>query len=158
MSTINQLPRLGTNESLVSGDSIPVWRTAQGAAYQASFSQLNALIQSLASGTSPEFVAQYEAPVAGATVQVTDSSQRTWLILTPAATLATLTIKLPAAANTISYQEIMVVSTQIITTLTIDGNGSAVVGGPTTISAANKGFKLKRNTLNTPTFYKVGEW
>jgi hypothetical protein len=69
-------------------------------------------------------------PVAGATVAMTGNS----LYLTPAGTLATLTIKLPPSP--IAGQTVAIVSTAAVTTLTMQtAAGGAVAGAPTALVA-----------------------
>lgn len=92
------------------------------------------LTQELA--VSDNKVTQYASPSAtGFSVSVTNSSQSTWLRLTPLATYANGTIVLPAVANCIDKQEIIITTTQQISTLTINGNGATVYGGPSTLNA-----------------------
>lgn len=87
-----------------------------------------------ATGTffAPDTVSRVSTPVAGGTVTMSSISPSVYL--TPAATLATLTIKLPpnpkpGATATIS-------STQAVTTLTLQtATGGAVAGAPTALVA-----------------------
>jgi len=71
-----------------------------------------------------------------------------------AATIATLTITLPLASTCVGGQELLVNSTQAITTLTIGANGGAVVGAPSTL-AANGFFRLRFEPV-LKTWYRVG--
>lgn len=101
------------------------------------------------------YTPQYSAPSAtGFSVQITDGSGNIHLILTPAAGYAAGTIVLPAVANCIDGQDILVNCTQAVTTLTINGNGSTVTGAPTTL-AANAFFRLRFDDV-TNTWYRVG--
>ena len=99
---------------------------------------------------------QYSAPSASPfTVAITDSDASIWLILTPTGTLATGTITLPAVANAVDRQEVLVNCTQIVTSLTVGGNGAtAVTGAPTTL-AANAYFRMRYDAA-TLTWYRVG--
>lgn len=102
-----------------------------------------------------EAASQYSAPLTGTSVAVNDNSADTHLILTPAGTLATLTITLPAVANLRDKQTLLVNSTQIVTALTVAANGAtAVLGAPTALTA-NGYFKLKYD-LTLKTWYRVG--
>ena len=122
-----------------------------------------AQIQTLFAGDSDttfvnEFVTQYSTLLTGATIAVNDDSNRTHLIITPAGTLADLDIKLATGSGNnqtvIDKQEILVNCTQIITALTIDGNGAtSVIGAPTSM-AANDFFKLKFDD-QTSNWYRV---
>lgn len=82
---------------------------------------------------------QYASPTTGQTVQVTDNTTSTHLILTPAGTIAAGTVKLPiatgSAPNATDKQTVIVNTSQTITTLTVDGNGATLRGDPTTLTA-----------------------
>jgi hypothetical protein len=105
--------------------------------------------------TADNKVTQYAAPSAtGFSVAITDSSASIWLVLTPTAGFAAGTLVLPAVAKCIDKQEILVNSTQSITTLTITANGSTVTGAPATM-AANAFFTLRFEAV-TDTWYRVG--
>lgn len=100
------------------------------------------------------FATQYSAPSSsGFSVQVTNTSANTHLILTPTAGFAAGTIVLPISTSAIDKQEILVNSTQSVTALTVNGNGASVVGAPTTLSQ-NESFGLKYDTL-TATWYRL---
>ena len=111
--------------------------------------------QASTSGYKDEYTTQYSAPSAtGFNTQITDGSANIWLVLTPVAGYAAGTITLPAIANVVDKQEVKVVCTQAVTTLTIAGNGATgVVGEPTTL-AANDFFTLKYDTLYD-TWYRI---
>jgi len=106
-------------------------------------------------GSGDGKVIQYAAPAAPAfTVPITDSSSSVWLVLTPSGTLATGTITLPAVGNCVESQEILVSSSQTVTTLTINANGGTVVGAPTTLTATAP-FRLRFEPV-LKTWYRVG--
>jgi hypothetical protein len=151
MTTINQLTAVDT----VSGtDQLPIYSSVSGDARKAALSVLLAYMQANIS-TADNKVTQYAAPSAtGFSVAITDSSSSIWLVLTPVAGYAAGTLVLPAVANCIDKQEILVNSTQSITTLTITANGSNVTGAPTTM-AANAFFRLRFEAV-TDTWYRVG--
>lgn len=149
MATINQLNAAAT----VSGsDLLAIYSQQNGDARKLSLTNFAAWIATQVTFVDDK-VTQYSAPLTGTTVLVTDTQNSVWLILTPAGGLAALTIKLPLLANTLDKQEILVNSTQAITTLTLDGNGSSIVGGPTTL-AANGFFRLRFDAV-MKTWYRV---
>lgn len=122
--------------------------------YRVSTASLLAYIQANISAGDNK-ITQYAAPSAsGFSVSITDSGDSIWLVLTPVAGYAAGTIVLPALANCVDKQEILVNSTQAITTLTITANGSTVTGAPTTM-AANAFFTLRFEDV-TNTWYRVG--
>ena len=70
------------------------------------------------------------SPLTGTTVSVPGGTDR--IYLTPAGTLATLTVKLPP--NPRPGQEVSIVSTQTVTALTVQtASGGAVAGAPTAL-------------------------
>jgi len=150
MTTINQL----TAVDVVSGtDQVPIYSSASGDARKAALSVLLTYMRANIS-TADNKVTQYSAPSAtGFSVAITNSSASIWLVLTPTVGFAAGTIVLPAVANCIDKQEILVNSTQAITTLTITANGSTVTGAPTTM-AANAFFTLRFEAV-TKTWYRV---
>ena len=100
-------------------------------------------------------VIQYAAPTStGFTTNITDSSASVWLVLTPSGTLAAGTIVLPAVGNCVESQEVLVSSSQTVTALTVNTNGAAIVGTPTTISSG--GFFTLRFEPVLKTWYRVG--
>lgn len=152
------IDELSTLDAISAGDLLPLYDSSNGDARKASISLLLAYMQAniTSSASVPQFDTQYYAPNATAfSVQITDSSDNTHLILTPTAGFAAGTIVLPAVLNCIDKQEILVNCTQDITALTIDDNGAAsVVGAPTGITA-NDFFRLKYDSLTT-NWYRVG--
>lgn len=132
MPTINQLAQIQT---LTGADQIPVYSASNGDARKASLTTLLDWIES--SFVSPDFVTQYASPnVNGTNVAVSSTTAPTWLIITPTAPFAAMTITLPAAANLADGTELLVSCTQAVTTLTIALNGAvATVGAPATLQA-----------------------
>ena len=151
MPTINQLSAV---QAVAAGDLLPIYSQANGDARKAAISVIAAYIQSLLTAVDDKQT-QYAAPSAtGFTVLITDSALSIWLVLTPVAGYAAGTIKLPLLANCVDKQEILVNTTQAVTTLTIDGNGATVTGAPTGL-AANAFFRLRFEAV-TGTWYRVG--
>ena len=152
MTTINQLSAV---DSVVSSDQVPIYSSGQGDARKASMSVIKSFVLA-GSTSSDDKVTQYSSPNAtGFSVTILDSSGTSvWLILTPLAGYAAGTLVLPAVANCVDRQEILVNTTQAVTTLTINANGATVIGAPTTL-AANAFFRLRfDDVLNV--WYRVG--
>ncbi len=102
----------------------------------------------------PDPVRTINTPVTGFNLTYTDNGNTQWLLLTPAGTLATGTVVLPSTAQAADGQECWLTSTQIITTLTVNGNGAtALFGDPTTINE-DAPFKL-RYDKQTTSWYRV---
>src|SRR6476469_7003451 len=125
MSTINQL---SSASSLSPGDLVPVYSTDNGDARKASLTLLTTFLKSqLAASNS--FINQYAAPTAtGFTITVNPvvNGNSVWLIMTPLAGYAAGTITLPEVSTCLNQQELLVNSTQAVTTLTVAGNGATV--------------------------------
>jgi hypothetical protein len=153
MTTINKLTAL---DSVTAGDQVAVYSNSNGDARKAAMSVLQAYMQANLTFTDASLTTQYASPSAtGFNVQITDGSASIHLILTPTAGFAAGTITLPAVGNVVDKQEVLVNTTQAVTTLTVDGNGVlAVTGEPSTL-AANDFFHLKYDAT-TQAWYRVG--
>lgn len=102
------------------------------------------------------FSMQYASPSAtGFSVAITNGSANVHLVLTPTAGFAAGTIVLPAIANVVDQQEVLVNCTQQVTTLTIDGNGAGSVTGEPSSLGADDFFKLKYDAT-TDAWYRIG--
>jgi hypothetical protein len=151
MPEINQLTAV---TSLTAADQVPVFSSQMGDARKASMTVLGAFLQTLITSTDDK-ITQYASPSAtGFTVVITDDGNSKWLVLTPIAGYAAGTITLPSLANCTDKQEVLVNSTQSVTTLTVGANGSGLIGAPTTL-AANGFFRLRFDAVQK-TWYRVG--
>jgi hypothetical protein len=99
-------------------------------------------------------VIQYAAPLTGSTVAVSGTGDSVWLVLTPASSLAALTVQLPLVDGCVANQELLVSTTQAVSSLTVSVNGGAGVGLPTSLSAG--GFFRIRFEPVLKTWYRVG--
>lgn len=125
---------------------IPFYDTSSGCDRRTSVSQLITLLQGLVTAGGG-MLTQYASPNATAfSIQVLPPSDgaSVYLLMTPLATYAAGTIVLPTLAQCIDGQELLVSCTQIVTALTVSGNGATVNGAPTTL-AANGFFRLRFN-------------
>lgn len=155
MPTINQLSAV---DAVVGSDQVPIYSSGQGDARKAAMSVMLQYMQDnlTFSESGISYTTQYAAPSAtGFSVQITDDSDNTHLILTPVAGYAAGTIVLPAVGNVVDKQEVLVNCTQVVTTLTIDGNGAVAVTGEPSTLAANDFFRLKYD-ITVQTWYRVG--
>lgn len=149
-----QINQLASVDQISPGDQVPIFATNQGDARKASLALLKAFIQE-GTTAADDKITQFAAPSATAfSVQVNNDADSVWLVLTPTAGFAAGTLVLPAVANCVDRQEVLVNCTQAVTTLTVSGNGATVTGAPTTL-AANAFFRL-RFTAVTKTWYRVG--
>ena len=160
------ISQLSINTTVTGSNLIPVYVSDQGDTRRMSITDLQAYLQEnltfTDSASQQSFITQYSAPsTTGFSVEITNGvvgdvqDDNVHLILTPSATFAAGTIVLPADPGVVDRQEVLVNCTQIVTALTIDGNGaSAVVGAPTSLSA-NSFFRLKYDIV-LKTWYRVG--
>lgn len=130
--------------SIGAASQIPFYDPSNGVDRRDSVTALAAIVATLLS-TAAAPAAQYAAPNAtGFSVQIApvEDGASVYLLLTPAAGYAAGTIVLPAQATCEDGQIVQVSCTQIVTALTVNGNGASVNGAPTTL-AANAFFTLR---------------
>lgn len=154
MSTINQLSAVS---SVVASDLVAIWQSANGDTRKASISVIATYIQSLLTPASGEET-QYYAPNASgfsATIAPTTAGGSVYLLMTPLAGYAAGTIVLPALAASEDGQEVLVSSTQAVTTLTVSGNGAVAVNGAPTALAANAFFRVRYDGVSQ-SWYRIG--
>ena len=148
------------NQGTPTGSSlVPFFDQSSGRDASCSVTQLAAVILATLA-TTGGFASQYAAPnVSGfaITVNPPESGVPVWLLITPVADYADLTINLPVGVD---QQEVLVCSTHAVTgALTVTGAlvGAAnqpVNGAPATLTAGGF-FRLKFDGVNT-SWYRVG--
>lgn len=151
MAKIDELTAVS---AVVAGDLFAVYSATNGDTRSAAASVVLDYVQDNIT-VEGQKITQYAAPSSSpSSIAVTDSSSSVWLVDTPTGTIASTTITLPAVANCVDKQELLLNTTQTLTSITWAGNGATVTGAPTTLSA--NGFaRLRYNALNT-TWYRVG--
>lgn len=150
MPTINQLPVLNT---ISSGDQLPVYSPNNGDARRTSIGSLLTFFQQ--SFASPTLATNIFTPGTGFNIAVpTPVAQQQWMLVQPAVTLATGTVTLPLNTQTPDGTEILVTTTQQITTFTLAANGATqLFGVPTTLSAEDN-FRV-RFVQATNSWYRI---
>ena len=144
MPTINQLP---TITALSGGDQFAVYNTGNGDARKCSVTTLSEYIA--AQGDSTTYT-QYESPTNGFVLNVGGSGILTWLIITPATSLASGTLVLPASGGVKDGMEIIVNTTRQINSVSFTLNGATAIYGNPAVLAAEDTFTLKySNGLNS---------
>ena len=126
-------------------------------------SRSHQVLQSLQGGTSGEYYhltnsdySRYKTiesvtPTAGTTITISDTTR--YYVMTPAGTLATLTVKMPA--NPVDGQEVWITSTQILTALTHQANtGQTLRAALTTLAVDGRGGWVYK--LSNTTWYRIG--
>jgi hypothetical protein len=153
MSSIDKLSKVST---LASSDYLALFSQALGNDAAATLGALLTWLQSQLSAAGG-FITQYAAPAAtgfGVAIAPPVNGTSVFLLLTPNAGYASGTITLPAQASCVDEQEVLVSCTQVVTALTVSGNGATVNGAPTTL-AANAFFKLRFDGV-FKAWYRVG--
>ena len=150
MPQIYQLP-LVSQASL--GDQLAVYTPNNGDARRMSLNTLLAFFQQ--QFASPTLATNVYTPTTGFSIGVpTPVSQQQWMLLQPAGTLASGTITLPLNTITPDGTEVLITSTQIITSLTVGLNGASnAFGAPTTLAA--NGFARLRFVQSQNSWYKI---
>jgi hypothetical protein len=153
---VPSIDKLSKVSTLSSSDLVALFSASLGNDAAATLATLLAWLQAQITDAG-DFVSQYAAPLTGGTVLVAPpvAGSNVYLILTPAGTLATLTVTLPAKATCVDGQEVLVSCTQIITALTVAPNGAAAASGAPTSMAANGFFRMRYDGV-IGTWYRVG--
>jgi hypothetical protein len=149
MPTINQLSAIN---SLSAGDNILVYAPGEGDTRRASLSTLLAFFQS--SFADPDYLTIINAPTnSGFNLQLGAQTQSLFLIINPTGVFAAGTITLPPVASCFDGQEILVVSSQSIAALTVNGNGATLIGAPGALGVGGF-FTIRFNSLQA-TWYTL---
>lgn len=151
MPTINQLSGIS---QVSGGDLLPVYVSNNGDARKVSITQLLQYFQQ--TFASPTVATNLYTPGTGFNITVpTPTSEQQWMIIQPAGTLAAGTITLPLNTGVPDGTEVIITTTQIITSFTLALNGAAnAYGAPTTL-AANAFFTM-RFYQATNSWYRIG--
>lgn len=159
---MTQINKLSALDQLAAGDNLPIFDTSNGDARKVSISVLLAYMQDNLTFPTvtgvPQFSTQYASPSSSGfsvTIAPPTAGNNVHLILTPTAGYAAGTIVLPAVAAVVDKQEVLVNSTQQVTTLTVNGNGAVAVTGEPVSLGADDFFRLKYDIISQ-TWYRVG--
>jgi len=150
MPTINQLSGIS---QVSGGDLLPVYVSNNGDARKVSITQLLQYFQQ--TFAAPTVSTNLYTPATGFNITVpTPVSEQQWMVIQPAGTLAAGTITLPLNTGVPDGTQVLVTTTQIITSFTLAVNGAAnAYGAPTTL-AANAFFTM-RFYQATNSWYRV---
>jgi len=140
MPTINQLPLLA---QVSPGDQFAVYTPNNGDARRLPVSSLLTFFQQ--NFASPSLSVNLYVPGTGFNIQVpTPVSQQQWILLQPAGLLATGAITLPVSTLTPDGTEVLVTTTQQITTFSIGLNGAtAIYGNGLAALSAGDQFRIR---------------
>jgi len=151
MSAIQKLNQ-GT---LTLASSLPFYDPNNGSDRRSSVADLAALLAQQ-EVQDDGFVTQYQSPSAtGFTVTVAPfvAGGNVWVILSPLAVYAAGTIVLPS--NPTNSQRVLLHTTQAVTSVTVSGNGAALVSGAPTSLAAGGFFQMRYDGVSRG-WYRVG--
>jgi hypothetical protein len=150
MPYINQLPLLS---QVSAGDQIPVYTPNNGDARRLPVSGLLQYFQQ--TFAAPTLATSISTPGTGFNISVpTPVSQQQWMLIQPAGTLASGTVTLPLNTQTPDGTEVLVTTTQQITSFTLGANGaSALYGDPSTLAAED--FFRMRFVQSTNSWYRI---
>lgn len=151
------IQNLSKVSTLSTSDLVAIYSGSLGQDAAATLASLVTFLQAQLTANSG-MITQYFAPGAtgfSTTVLPVANGGSVYLLMTPLAGYAAGTIVLPAQSTAQDGQEVLISTTQAVTTLTVSGNGAtAVLGAPTTL-AANAFFRLRYDGVNK-TWYRVG--
>lgn len=154
MSAIDKLSRVST---LTTADLVALFSNSLGNDAAATLGTLLTFLQEQLSSAGV-LVTQYASPNAsGFTVLIAPpvAGQSMYLLLTPLAGYAAGTITLPQQATCVDGQEVLVSTTQLVTALTVGGNGATAVNGAPTTLAANAFFRMRYDAI-AKSWYRAG--
>ena len=151
MPTINQL---NAANAINSGDLMALYVSDQGDVRKVSMSLILDFMQNNLTFSSTSKIVQYAVPATGGTVVVTDTGHSVWLILSPAGTLATLSITLPDALTAEDMTEVEIISTNTVTALTLNLNNAVSIIGTIAAITANTPYTF-RFDATTKSWYRT---
>lgn len=138
--------------SISSGEQLPVYSPNNGDARRVSIGTLLDYFEQ--TFASPSLATNFYTPGTGFNIAVPTPVSQQWILIQPAGTLATGTVTLPLNTQTPDGTEILITTTQQITTFTLAANGAAnVYGEPTTLSAED--FFRMRYVQSTNSWYRI---
>jgi hypothetical protein len=133
MPTINQLSGIS---QVSGGDLLPVYVSNNGDARKVSITQLLQYFQQ--TFAAPTVATNLYTPGTGFNITVpTPTSEQQWMILQPAGTLAAGTVTLPLNTGVPDGTQVLITSTQTITSFTLALNGAAAIFGAVSTLTAN---------------------
>jgi hypothetical protein len=151
MPQINQLPLLS---QVSSGDQLPVYSPNNGDARRTSVGSLLTYFQQ--TFASPTMAVNVYTPGSGFNQAVpTPVAEQQWMLIQPVTTLATGTITLPLNTGTPDGTEVLITTTQEITTFTLALNGATAANGAPSTLLANEFFQV-RFVQATNSWYRIG--
>lgn len=132
-TTIDNLSRA---DALTDGDLLPVWQDENGDTRSITAEQLRAYVSGQPLTAPAGYTRIVESPSASPfEIDIPAAPGHIWLIISPSEPMAAGTVNLPATEDCVNGQEVTITATFQITELTLDGNGSGILGEPTAMAA-----------------------
>jgi hypothetical protein len=151
MPTIDQLSQAA---SLSGADEVALYSPGIGATVKGTLDQVAAVLLDVIEGT-PDGTVYTMSAVGGFTVAALPVTPHgnVWVQITLTAPAPTGTIILPGVTDRADRQEVLVTCTQAVSALTVNGNGAALSGAPTTTGPAAP-FRMKYDLISN-TWYRI---
>lgn len=149
--TIDQLSQAG---SISDADELALFSKANGDTRKTTAAQVAAYVLQAIEGTSDDTV--YSMAAAGGftvTALPPTPGGGAWAQITLSAPAPTGTVILPGIDDRADRQEVLVTCTQTVAALTVNGNGAALSGAPTTTGPAAP-FRMKYDLISN-TWYRI---
>ena len=150
-----QIYQLSSLAQVSSGDQIPVYAPNNGDARRMSVSQLLQFFQQ--NFAAPDMAVNFYTPTTGFSLAApSPAAEQQWMLLQPAGTLASGSITLPLNTQTLDGAELLISSTQEITSFSLSLNGAAAAIGVPAILTAGSAIRLRYYNA-TNTWYSIAE-
>jgi hypothetical protein len=150
-----QIYQLSSLAQVSSGDQIPVYAPNNGDARRMSVGQLLQFFQQ--GFAAPDMAVNFYTPTTGFSLAApSPAAEQQWMLLQPAGTLASGSITLPLNTQTLDGAELLISSTQEITSFSLSLNGATAAIGVPAILTAGSAIRLRYYNA-TNTWYSIAE-
>lgn len=148
MPTIDQLSQA---TSLSGADEVALYSSTIGTTVKATLDQVASVVLQSIEGEPDGTV--YSIPSGTVALLPAAPGAWFWALLTLSVPVAALTVILPGVNDRAHGQEVLVTCTQTVTALTVNGNGAALSGAPTT-AGPTAHFRMKFDSISS-TWYRI---
>lgn len=149
MPTIDQLSQAG---GIADADELALFSKENGSTRKVTAAQVANFVLEAIEGTPDETV--YSLNAGTVTVLPATPGGNAWAQITLSALAPALTVILPGVDDRAHGQEVLVTCTQVVTALTVNGNGAGTAGAPAVL-VANGFFRLRFDSVSA-TWYRIG--
>ena len=139
--------QLSTTSTLTSSDQIILYSTINGSTRRASLATFLGWIET--AWMSPAYQRVTASPtLSGFTLQLPDTANALFVLLTPTGAMATGTIVLPSVSSVADGQEIIIYTSQNVTALSFTLNGATAINGAPPGLGAGESMTLRYDALS----------